>query len=354
MKGSDILPNPNTLSYLHYQDIQIPDIQVRKQFQYYWNTYQYSEAINYITFSGLSGKAYLANVINTITNGISYLEGQYNTDVPQFLEAGLTHFNFLIDSFKMRYVWNQSVSYVLFNFVTYNGETYMALGDVPVGTLPTDTTYWLQLSLKGDRGSPGVNVRLRYNWESGTQYAVNDVVTYDGQMYAAKVENTNVIPGTDDNTWILFIGFPAASIAVGTTAPTVPFNNDLWLATADDPNTVTETTAVLKRYDGATSAWVDMYPLTASQLIDGVGTLPPPLAELDYTITTDQWSNMTFTYGNDMIKADSVVRVLLDATATSAQRTAYNKLSIAVSTGQFVLTSPVAVTVSLPLIILIQ
>ena len=40
------MPNPNTLSWYHYQDIQIPDVSLRNQFKQLWNVGNYTSALN--------------------------------------------------------------------------------------------------------------------------------------------------------------------------------------------------------------------------------------------------------------------------------------------------------------------
>lgn len=352
------MANPNIIPYLHYQDIQIPDVATQTQFKTYWNQAKYVQAINLLTSSGLRGKAYLAEVINTLTNGVGYMEGLYDTDVTGFLASALNHYQFLIDSFKNRYVWNASVGYVLFNFVTYNGEVYMALGDVPVGTLPTDDTYWLYLSVTGEAGADGADVNLRYAWDSTATYVANDLVTYGNKLYVAIDESINITPGTDASKWLLFVDFDLGTITVSTTAPADPYDKMIWFSTQAEPTTTTETIGTFKLYDEATATWIDMYPLTALAQIPNGQNILPRLTAIGYTIETDEWndsgSDVMFEYSSPKIKDGSVVKVMLQAEAIEEQIQAYQTLGIQVEAGLLKLTSSILPTVSLPIIILIQ
>ena len=57
------MANPNNLPYLRYQDIQIPDVQLRTQFQQFFQTGNYVEAISILSGNAaqLQGKAFIAN-----------------------------------------------------------------------------------------------------------------------------------------------------------------------------------------------------------------------------------------------------------------------------------------------------
>ena len=49
--------------------------------------------------------------------------------------------------------WDNSVAYEKLDIVTKDGSSYIAVQDVPAGTLVTNTTYWQVMAEKGDNGS---------------------------------------------------------------------------------------------------------------------------------------------------------------------------------------------------------
>jgi hypothetical protein len=51
--------------------------------------------------------------------------------------------------------WVSATTYVAQDAVYYNGETFVARIDVPVGTATTNTTYWQQVAQKGTNGTNG-------------------------------------------------------------------------------------------------------------------------------------------------------------------------------------------------------
>ena len=81
-------------------------------------------------------------------------------------------------------------AYDYLDIVTNAGSSYMALQDVPVGTLLTNTTYWMVVANKGDTGDTGAKGQ-----DGNLLYATFDVdedghlimtypETYDGVQFA--------------------------------------------------------------------------------------------------------------------------------------------------------------------------
>jgi len=76
----------------------------------------------------------------------------------------------------------------------------------------------------GANGAVGINYRSA--WNSGTNYAVNDAVTYSGATYLALAANSNVEPDTSTQSWTVLAAAggagptgaagSAATVSVGT------------------------------------------------------------------------------------------------------------------------------------------
>jgi hypothetical protein len=47
--------------------------------------------------------------------------------------------------------------YSILDIVTNDGSSYMALDNVPIGTLITNTSYWMVIASKGEQGETGVS-----------------------------------------------------------------------------------------------------------------------------------------------------------------------------------------------------
>lgn len=346
------MPNPNTLNWLHYQDIQIPDVELRQQFIQYYKNGQFNEALLLLTNNAdqLEGKAFIANSINTIITGLLALENYYYEGVTVYLSNLAMQYQTLINNFRKRSNWLNSVQYTPYNFVAYNNDIYMCFQQPPVGTLPTNTTYWIYLGLKGIDGQPGVNVTMEYNWVQTTPYQMNDLVVYNNNIYVALKDNTGVIPGTDEDTWLVFIQFAKGQIYIGTEAPNVLNNNVVWFQTQTDPSQATDTTPIIgqfQRYLADYSSWDPMYPNTVFNWVENYQNYAQPLFVDTITIQTSDWVSNQFTYTYDKLTEQSVVDILPNGAMSTAQQDIYNNLSMTISGTTITLTSGVTPTTSI-------
>ena len=354
------MPNPNTLPSYHYQDIQISDASLQQQLQQYWTSAQYSQALSILSNNAtqLQGKAFIADLINILSSGVLNLETSYYNNVPIFLSNLATQYSTLISNFISKGVWGATTQYLPFNFVIYNNEVYMCISQPPIGTLPTDTTYWLYLGLQGERGTPGINVNMRYTWNSANTYNPNDLVVYGTNIYVALVQNTNVTPGTDPNTWGIFITTSPGQINVGTTAPNNPVQNTIWFQTQIDPLVQTATTPLIGqfyRYNTEFSSWEEMYPNVLFRWLDLYEDYAPSVIEINLNIQPNQWQNQQFTYSYPFLTDNSFVQIYPSNGMTAAQYAMYNTLSISVSGTTITLSTSIATpTSNVPIILKIQ
>lgn len=353
------MPNPNTLDWIHYQDIQVPDITLQKQLQQYFKEGQYEQVLSILTNNEtqLQGKAFVANVLNVITAGVSTLESNYYDNVPLFLSNLSNQYSVLINNFINKKNWNNSIQYTLFNFVVYNNEVYLCISQPPVGTVPTNTNYWLYLGLRGEQGAPGIDVNMRYTWNSANTYSPNDLVVYGTNIYVALVQNTGVTPGTDDNTWGIFLVSTPGQIYVGTTAPAYPVQNMVWFETSVDPLVQSTTTPLIGqfyRYNTDISDWEEMYPNVLFRWLDGFDDYAPIALYIDLDIQPSQWVNQTYTYQYPFLTASNFVNILPGQEINASQYALYNSLSLSISGTNIVLSTSLTPTIDVPLIIQIQ
>ena len=354
------MPNPNTLPSYHYQDIQIPDASLQQQLQQYWATGQYSQALSLLSTNAtqLQGKAFIADLINILSSGVLDLETRYNTAVPVFLSSLATQYSTLISNFISQGTWNASVQYTPFNFVVYNSEVYMCISQPPTGTVPTDTTYWLYLGLRGEQGAPGIDVNMRYTWNSANTYNPNDLVVYGTNIYVALVQNTGVTPGSDSNTWGIFVATTPGQINVGTAAPSKYVQNTVWFQTQVDPLTQTTNTPLVGqfyRYNTDISDWEEMYPNVLFRWLDGYENYVPSAVEVNINIQPSYWQNQQFTYSYPTLTDTSFVQIYPASGITAVQYAMYNTLSISVNDTTITLsTSMTTPTSDVPIIIKIQ
>lgn len=354
--------NPNTLPWLHYQDIQIPDVAIRQQFNQYMINGQYTEAISLLSTNEqqLQGKAFVADTVIKIINGIINLQDRFNTGVNMYLSNLASQYMMMINNLNKKGQWNPLVQYVPYNFVIYQDDIYMAIQTVPIGTLPTNTEYWLYLGLQGIDGVPGTDVTMRYEWQSNRQYEPRDLVAYGENLYVALQSNIGIVPGTDESIWLVFLMVSKGKINVSIDPPDTLIQNTIWFKVDSDPLQASDTTPILGQFYRYTNTgvWEEMYPLTTFTLIDGREDYAPFSTTVNLEIEPDQWTlsgeNYTFIYDNSKILDSSFVEVYFSHQLSDSQFKLYSALSMEVTLGQIVFTTIVQPTVSVYLKIKIQ
>ena len=349
------MANPNTLEYFNCQDIQIPDVSIRNGFKSLMAEGQYSQALDLLqqNLPELEGKAYLAELLNRLSINIGVLQDNYFVEVEEYLSGLLSDYNALINNFITKGTWSSQVEYTIYNFVVYNNSIYMCIQNPPVGTEPTNTTYWLFLGLQGEEGSPGVNVNLLYNWSPAINYQINDVVVYDGNFYCATAPNINSVP-TDLTSWVLFLNVGEGKINVGVNPPDEPSSNMIWFQTDSDPSQATEPVlGQFKKYDATNNSWDNLYPNVLFRWIDGYENYAKAITSDFVTIGVGDWQDTQWVYNNPVITANSVIEIWGD-NLTQSQYYLYNRLSVDVTEGQLTITSSITPYIDLPIVIVIQ
>ena len=352
------MANPNTLPYIRHQDLQIDDMALYHQFLVYMQGQNYSDGLVLLANNAqqLNGKAYVANLINTITSGISNLQHRFDNSVIIYLSAMTNTFMTWVDNFKQMGEWSDTATYEKNNFVVYDNEIYMAIHDIPTGYMPTNSTYWLYLGLRGFQGVPGVGVNIVGDWDASTTYQQNDIVVKNGQLYLALTSNSGADPESSPDQWLLFCSIEPGVINVGTLPPANPVNNEIWFQTQVDPLTQTEATpliGIFKRYVYNTNIWEEMYPDTTFTLMDNYETFQVYVAIVNETIATTEWvqgtDSVTWRYSNPMIGNDNVVLVYPGESMTEDQYVEYSKLKLTFDNNTMVLSIEEAPTVDIPI-----
>lgn len=99
--------------------------------------------------------------------------------------------------------WSSSAQYSTLNVVKYtDGFIYMAIKpNIPIGTLPTNINYFIPQTLKGDQGASGFGLSPRGAWNSNALYYVHDMVSYEGKLWYATLENMGSVPSEASSDW---------------------------------------------------------------------------------------------------------------------------------------------------------
>ena len=149
-----------------------------------------------------------ADNINILIDNVNRRELIPKIDIDYFLEGLLSVFQKMIDNTKVVGEWNKDTQYDVHNFVYYNSKEYYAYTNTqpPIGTLPTDTKYWLEYNMRGSKGYGGFsNLNYLGNWDSTINYNPYDVVIYQNKMWMAIAQNINYAPNLNHYPWSLIM-----------------------------------------------------------------------------------------------------------------------------------------------------
>ena len=172
-----------------------------------------------------------ADNINILLNETYRRELQPKIDIDYFLAGLQAVFEKMILYTQVMGEWDKDTQYNVHNFVYYKGKGYYAYTNFqpPIGTLPTDTNYWLEYDIRGEKGYGGINLNLKFAWDNTQDYKVGDVVIFQNKMWYAVADNTNYEPNLNHYPWVI-ISMPklAAKIPIQKAIPTGYDIGDFW------------------------------------------------------------------------------------------------------------------------------
>ncbi len=168
--------------------------------------------------NSLRDKLILAEDFNYFQDALMNMQVFIRDEVEGYIDQKQNEFNTFvanaenrldesIDAFDYINVYSSSTEYVKRNLVKYNDGTgdkiYMAIQNT-IGNDPQNTNYWIQLTIKGDKGDSGedgVGLKFVGQWESSKVYEKDDAVQYGGIMFGSMIDN-NVgnEPSISENT----------------------------------------------------------------------------------------------------------------------------------------------------------
>lgn len=212
------------------QDINISDKIFKNDFSNKYQNGQYIEAYNVLENGQLNSKKFVAEIINSISNELYSIEENYYNNTDDYLNNLTEEFQLVIDNYRYIGVWDSSEEYRIYNIVTYSNKYYIYINDESAfGVLPTNTAYWCELDLMGEKGADGIGVNFIGTWDSTTSYSALDGVYYNGSIWCAKLTNINQIPSALSSYWESVVTFHRAQIISSTSEPTDKYNGLIWM-----------------------------------------------------------------------------------------------------------------------------
>lgn len=167
--------------------------------------------------------------INYLINGVNEREIEPKRDIDYYLDKLYQDFLVMINNTRVRGDFDSTVQYYPHNLVYYNGKGYYALKEPPIGTLPTNTEYWLEFDIRGFQGYGGLDLNLKFNWDNTISYKKGDIVIYKNKMWYALADNTNYEPNLNHYPWVI-ISMPkiANKTPIQRATPTGYDTGDFW------------------------------------------------------------------------------------------------------------------------------
>lgn len=215
------------------QDVKISDSSLIKSYINYFLSGDYNSAFNLLSEnSQLDTKKFVADTINSLANMLSILQNYYKINVIDYLQDELDIFQDVINNYKFIGEYNSEVIYKIYNYVLYEDKHYMYINNTPSsGFLPTNTSYWVEIDLTGEIGSPSYGLNFQYDWQSDFNYYKYDVVYYNNCLWVAYKDNYNVIPdeqSVSNDSWEILIKFKISSIYINSQASFDTYNGLIW------------------------------------------------------------------------------------------------------------------------------
>ena len=177
--------------------------------------------------------------LNTLSQAMLAIERFYLSDIEPCIDDLQQSWLNTIQKFSYKGVWQRGTSYVTNNLVSYTisglNFVYIALSNVPIGISPTNQTYWRLLTIQGQQGASGEGLSYRQEWNSSTQYATNDAVTYNGALWMALQASQNRLPDTNPQYWQLVMNLKTVTYPIQDTVPTNLQVDGLWFNTSSNP-----------------------------------------------------------------------------------------------------------------------
>lgn len=184
-----------------------------------------------------TNKIVTADDMNLLMQAVRAIEMFMAGDYEDYITAKQAEWQAILDEFDYAGVWNTATSYSKNNIVQYTNFEgtflYIALSDPPVGTYPTNTTYWRLFTVKGARGENGNGLSFCGEYSTAITYAINDCVIYNNKLWCAIASSINVLPDSDETKWNEVMTLETTIYPVTSTTPTTQVEGELWFDTSE-------------------------------------------------------------------------------------------------------------------------
>lgn len=190
----------NIDSYEYMQDMTSDLSDLVSQYEKLIGSKRFNDAAQLLIENPSLNRIYFnAEKYNKLIDSIKAIQRLYNRDVQTYI----------LELVKYLGNYSSSQKYTKYNVVNYNSMVYMCISlNCPLGTLPTNTTYWYPLSIKGDQGNPGLGLSFESQWQANYTYNKDSAVSYGTCLYTSSCDdNYGRTPSKTSDYWNLIIDF---------------------------------------------------------------------------------------------------------------------------------------------------
>ena len=208
-------------TYEYMQDLTVDLVTLASQYEALIKQKKFNEASQLLKDNPSLNKIYFnAEKYNKLIDSIKAIQLLYSEDIQTYI----------LELAKYVGTYNSTTKYTRYNVVQYNNSMmYMCIStSVPLGTPPTNTTHWIPLSIKGDKGDKGedgLGLHFQKEWSASETYSKDAAVSYGTCLYASLIDDNKAhTPAKGSSYWNLIVDFNTVTAfdnsAVGTTTET--------------------------------------------------------------------------------------------------------------------------------------
>lgn len=179
----------------------------------------------------LYSKMLNADKMNKFRDILVALERYYQVDYTEYVEQKQAEWQDIIDEFSYIGEYNSAHIYNHNNMVLYKDNLYLYIADESSsGNLPTDTSHWRVLTVKGENGLSGQGLAFGGEYSPTTSYSKDDLVLYQNNLWASTQDNNKGNePLPTSQSWTVVLSPPPASTYIlAETQPATLAVNSLW------------------------------------------------------------------------------------------------------------------------------
>ena len=182
----------------------------------------------YAQIENADKKFVTAELMNNLFQTCIALQRFWQSDIKSYVTGKQAEWDATIVKMEYKGDFNIQSQYQKDNYVTYDNMIYIAIANPPIGTYPTNTTYWRVLTVKGLTGASGEGMSFTGDWVSTQNYSVQDIVSYRNALWGAIQANTNKIPAEGSVYWQLIYKVGQAIYPVQASQPSFQETGELW------------------------------------------------------------------------------------------------------------------------------